>query len=184
MANVFFFTLCTLLDLAISVLFPGSFRMNDLIFVSSLGFSSMILVIRDYDLLDCCLVAFLYGLLVDLLIMNTFLLYAIIYLLIALLLHLWTKHMGDSVIESVILCIATIFVKDLLIFFYMRMSGISELSFTGWIVSYEFLSLIGNGVLVFLVVLLQRIKNDYQRIQALKVRQEEKVKWYTLRSKK
>ena len=93
MANVFFFTLCTLLDLAISVLFPGSFRMNDLIFVSSLGFSSMILVIRDYDLLDCCLVAFLYGLLVDVLIMNTFLLYAIIYLLIALLLHLWTKHM-------------------------------------------------------------------------------------------
>ena len=59
-----------------------------------------------------------------------------------------------------------------------------SLVFTGWIVSYEFLSLIGNGVLVFLVVLLQRIKNDYQRIQALKVRQEEKVKWYTLRSKK
>ena len=102
------------------------------------------------------------------------------YLLIALLLQLWSRHMGDSVLESVILCIATIFVKDLLIFFYMRMSGISELSFAGWIVSYEFLSIIGNGVLVFAVVLLQRIKNDYQRMKARKIRQEEKVRWYTL----
>lgn len=184
MANGIFFTVCTLLDLVISVLFPGSYRMNDLVFISSLGFCSLVLVIREYDLLDRCLMAFLYGLIVDLFIMNTFLLYACTYLLIALLLQLWSRHMGDSVLESVILCIATIFVKDLLIFFYMRMSGISELSFAGWIVSYEFLSIIGNGVLVFAVVFLQRIKNDYQRMKARKIRQEEKVRWYTLRSKK
>ena len=30
MANGIFFTVCTLLDLVISVLFPGSYRMNDL----------------------------------------------------------------------------------------------------------------------------------------------------------
>lgn len=184
MTNIFFFTVCTILDLAISALFPGSYRMNDLVFISSLGFCSLVLVIREYDLFDRCLVAFLYGLLVDMLVMNTFLVYAVVYLLIALVLQLWTRHMGDSVIESVILCIATIFVKDLLIFLYMRMSGISELSFIGWITSFEFLSIVGNGVLVFLVVLLQRIKNDYQRMKALKIRQEEKVKWYTLRSKK
>ena len=166
MANGIFFTVCTLLDLVISVLFPGSYRMNDLVFISSLGFCSLVLVIREYDLLDRCLMAFLYGLIVDLFIMNTFLLYACTYLLIPLLLQLWSRHMGGSVLESVILCIATIFVKDLLIFFYMRMSGISELSFAGWIVSYEFLSIIGNGVLVFAVVLLQRIKNDYQRMKA------------------
>ncbi len=184
MANGLFFTLCTLLDLGISALFPGSYRMNDLVFISSLGFCSLVLVVREYALLDRCLTAFLYGLIVDLFVMNTFLLYAPVYLFIALLLQLWTHHMGDSLLESVILCIATIFVKDLLIFFFMRMSGVSNLSFAGWIVSYEFLSIIGNGVLVFLVVLLQRIKNDYQRMKALRIRQEEKVKWYTLRSKK
>ena len=82
MANGIFFTVCTLLDLVISVLFPGSYRMNDLVFISSLGFCSLVLVIREYDLLDRCLMAFLYGLIVDLFIMNTFLLYACTYLLI------------------------------------------------------------------------------------------------------
>ena len=184
MTNWLFFGLCTLVDLAISVLFPGNFLMNDLVFLPSVGFCSLVLVIREEMLFDRCLTAFLYGLLVDLFVTDTFLLHASVYLLIALLLQLWSRHMGDSVLESVILCIATIFVKDLLIFFYMRMSGISELSFAGWIVSYEFLSIIGNGVLVFAVVLLQRIKNDYQRMKARKIRQEEKVRWYTLRSKK
>ena len=61
MANGIFFTVCTLLDLVISVLFPGSYRMNDLVFISSLGFCSLVLVIREYDLLDRCLMAFLYG---------------------------------------------------------------------------------------------------------------------------
>ena len=184
MANWLFYTLCTLLDLAISVLFPGSYLMNDLVFLPSVGFCSVVLVIREHDLLDRCLTAFLYGLLVDLFIVNTFLLHAVVYLIIALLLQLWSRHMGDSMIESVILCIATIFVKDLLIFLYMRISGVSELSFVGWIVSYEFLSIVCNGVLVFLVVLLQRVKNDYQHMKALKIRQEEKIRWYTLKSKK
>ena len=59
MANWLFFTLCTLLDLAISVLFPGSYLMNDLVFLPSVGFCSVVLVIREHDLLDRCLTAFL-----------------------------------------------------------------------------------------------------------------------------
>ncbi|MFR9254363.1 MAG: hypothetical protein ACLVJ6_01850 [Merdibacter sp.] len=46
---------------------------------------------------------------------------------------------------------------------------------------YEF-SIIGNGVLVFAVVL-RSIKNDIGWLKA-EIRQEEKVRWYTLRSKK
>ena len=39
-------------------------------------------------------------------------------------------------------------------------------------------------ILGFAVVVLVRIKNDYQRMKALRIRQEEKVRWYTLRSRK
>lgn len=184
MMNWLFFGICTLIDLGIGVLFPASYLINDLIFLPSLGFCALVLVIREFALLDRCLTAFLYGLLVDLFISDTFLLHACVYLFIALLLQLWSRHMGDSILESIILCIATIFVKDLLVFLYMGASGTTSLSFSGWIVNYEFLSIIGNGVLVFIVVLLQRIKNDYQRMKALRIRQEEKIKWYTLRSRK
>ena len=184
MTNWLFFGLCTLADIAISALFPGSFLMNDLIFLPSVGFCSLVLVIREAELLDRCLTAFLYGLLVDLFVTDTFLQHALVYLIIALLLQLWSRHMGDSMLESIILCIATIFVKDLLIFLYMRVSGVSEMQFAAWIVNYEFLSIIGNGVLVFAVVMLVRIKNDYQRMKALKIRQEEKIRWYSLRTKK
>ena len=40
MTNWLFFGLCTLVDLAISVLFPGNFLMNDLVFLPSVGFCS------------------------------------------------------------------------------------------------------------------------------------------------
>ena len=80
--------------------------------------------------------------------------------------------MGDSLLESIILWISSIFVKDLLVFLYMRGSGASEMQFAAWIVNYEILSIIGNGVLVFAVVKLVRIKNDYQRMKALLIRQD------------
>ncbi len=96
MTNWLFFGLCTLVDLAISVLFPGNFLMNDLVFLPSVGFCSLVLVIREEMLFDRCLTAFLYGLLVDLFVTDTFLLHASVYLLIALLLQLWSRHMGDS----------------------------------------------------------------------------------------
>ena len=102
MTNWLFFGLCTLVDLAISVLFPGNFLMNDLVFLPSVGFCSLVLVIREEMLFDRCLTAFLYGLLVDLFVTDTFLLHASVYLLIALLLQLWSRHMGDSMLESII----------------------------------------------------------------------------------
>ena len=52
MTNWLFFGLCTLADIAISALFPGSFLMNDLIFLPSVGFCSLVLVIREAELLD------------------------------------------------------------------------------------------------------------------------------------
>lgn len=108
MANWLFFTLCTLLDLAISVLFPGSYLMNDLVFLPSVGFCSVVLVIREHDLLDRCLTAFLYGLLVDLFIVNTFLLHAVVLSDNRFAAAVMVASYGDSMIESVILCIATI----------------------------------------------------------------------------
>ena len=58
MTNWLFFGLCTLVDLAISVLFPGNFLMNDLVFLPSVGFCSLVLVIREEMLFDRCLTAF------------------------------------------------------------------------------------------------------------------------------
>ena len=73
----------------------------------------MILTVRKFNLIDTCLFAFGCGMIYDFCFANTFLIYAIVYTLVACLLHLWSKHMTDTLIESLILAIVTIFVKDL-----------------------------------------------------------------------
>lgn len=183
MAHIIFFLLCSLADEIVSVLFPNSFLINDLLFVPNLGFCAMILTIRRFALLDKCLFAFGCGMVYDFCFAGTFLLYAFVYTLIACLLHLWTKHVTDTLIESLVLSITTIFVKDLLVYFYMCFHRITELSFMLWAERYELLTLLGNAILVMGIVFFLRMKDDYLEMKARRIRKGEKVEWFRLRSK-
>ena len=77
MAHVVLFLVCSLFDEILSVLFPNTFLVNDLLFIPNLAFCMMILTIRKFSLTDKCLFAFGCGMFYDFCFANTFLLYAI-----------------------------------------------------------------------------------------------------------
>ena len=183
MAHVVLFLVCSLFDEILSVLFPNTFLVNDLLFIPNLAFCMMILTIRKFSLTDKCLFAFGCGMFYDFCFAKTFLLYAIIYTLLACILHLWSKHLTETLIESLILSIVTIFVKDLLVYFVMSFQGISEIPFLLWAEQFELLTLLGNAVLVLGIVFLQRSKEDYLEKKANKIRRREKIQWFNLKSK-
>lgn len=183
MAHVVLFLVCSLFDEILSVLFPNTFLVNDLLFIPNLAFCMMILTIRKFSLTDKCLFAFGCGMFYDFCFANTFLLYAIIYTLLACILHLWSKHLTETLIESLILSIVTIFVKDLLIYFYMSFQRMTEMSLTLWAERYELLTLLANAILAMVIVYLIRIKDDYLEMKARRIRKGEKVEWFRLKSK-
>lgn len=91
--------------------------------------------------------------------------------------------MTDTLIESLILAIVTIFVKDLLIYFYMSFQRMTEMSLTLWAKRYELLTLLANAILAMVIVYLIKIKDDYLEMKARRIRKGEKVEWFRLKSK-
>ena len=91
--------------------------------------------------------------------------------------------MTDTLIESLILAIVTIFVKDLLIYFYMSFQRMTEMSLTLWAERYELLTLLANAILAMVIVYLIKIKDDYLEMKARRIRKGEKVEWFRLNSK-
>lgn len=183
MAHIVFVIICFLIDEALTIVFPNSYLINDLLFIPNLGFCAMVLTIRKFSLIDSCLFAFGCGMIYDFCFANTFLVYAIIFAIIACLLQLWSRHMTDTIIESLVLCIATIFVKDLLIYCYLYFQRITSMSLTLWAERYELMTLLANAILTMIIVFLKRIKDDYLEMKALRIRKGEKVEWFRLKSK-
>ena len=168
MAHIVFVIICFLIDEILTVIFPNSYLINDLLFIPNLGFCAMVLTIRKFSFLDSCLFAFGCGMIYDFCFANTF---------------LWSKHMTETLIESLVLCIVTIFVKDLLIYCYMNFQRITSMSLMLWAERYELMTLLANAILVMVIVFLIRIKDDYLEMKALRIRKGEKVEWFRLKSK-
>ena len=183
LTHAVFVFICFILDEILMVLFPGSYLLNDLLFIANLGFCAMILTIRKFDFLDSVLFAVLWGMYYDFFCANTFLAYAIVYGIVACLLRLWSKHMTETLIESLVLCIVTIFAKDLLVYFYMYFQRVTALTFLEWAERFELLTLLANAILVMIIVFLMRIKDDYLFMKEKRIRRSEKVEWFRLKSK-
>lgn len=183
MAHILLVLMAFGIDEIITVCFPNSFLVNELLFIPNLGFCAMILTLRKFDFLDSCLFAFVFGMFYDFLFANTFLTYAIIFTIVGILLQLWSKHMTDSLIESLILCIVTIFVKDMMIYLLMSFQKTTNITLINWMEKYELLTLLTNAILSMFIYFLLRIKDDYLKMKALRIRKGERVEWFRLKSR-
>ncbi len=182
--HILFVLACFFIDGILMVLFPNDATMTNLMFISNLGFCALVLTMRKFSLIDGCLFAACFGMFYDHFFANTFLIYAIAYFCAAFVVHFWSKHMTDTVLESLILCISTIFVKDCVVYFCMFFNQMSGLSIQTWFVKVEFLTILANAILVLILISLLRLKEDYLEMKERQVRKEEKVEWFRLRSKR
>lgn len=182
--HVLFVIVCFLIDGILMTLFPNNAIGTELMFISNLGFCAMVLTIRKFDFINSSLFAICMGMFYDHFFANAFLAYAVAYFLIACVIQLWSKHMMDTVLESIILCISTIFVKDCVIYFFMFFNRMTVISLQTWFVNYEFLTILANAILVLILISLIRLKDDYLEMKERQIRKEEKVQWFRLKSKR
>ncbi|MEG0092950.1 MAG: rod shape-determining protein MreD [Erysipelotrichaceae bacterium] len=174
---------CFLIDGVLTVLFPSNYLLNQTIFIPCLGFSAMVLTIRKFNFVNACLFACCFGMFYDFFYARTFMLYMIIFTLVAMIVYFWSKHMMDTMIELLVLSISTIFVKELMVYWVMSLQHHTLMTLSEWFVNREFITLIGNGVLVIIVVFLGRIKDDYLQLKDSRIRKEERLEWVKLLSK-
>lgn len=170
-------------DSIVMQLFPNSYLVDGLMFFSQLGFCAFILTIRKFSLLDSLLFSFLCGFCFDFAFANTFMLHAWIYTILALIIRIWSKHMDESMIESIVLAIVTIFVKDVMVYVCMSLRYDRIFDFFLWVQRYELQTILGSIIGMFFVYYFYHIKEDYIERKAQALRKGEKVEWFRLQSK-
>lgn len=168
---------CFLLDGVISVIFPVKFGVSGLYFISCIGFSAMVLTIRHLDFRDSMILSILFGMFYDFFYANTMFLYAILFALMCLLIRIWIKQINISIIENVLLCISTIFVRELVVYLLMIASNHTTMSFNTWILNRMFLTLVVNGILVLALVFVSYIVEDHLQRREIRIRKEERLPW-------
>lgn len=181
--SVLFILGCFLGDVVLSALFPASFLPTDMIFVHGLGLSSLVLTKRHMDPIDSHLLFLLFGLLYDFYAGEGMGFYMIVFGILSFIVAQWQKHMMDSIFESALLCIATIFVKELLVYFFMYLMHHTSMTLIDLFVNRIFLTIIVNGILVFLIIFASRMIDDLILMREKQIRKEEHVSWWKLKSK-
>lgn len=182
-AHVIFVLICYLIDGILMIFFPSSFLLNSTMFIPCLGLSAMILTVRKFERIDACLFACCFGMFYDFFYAHEFLTYALIYTFIAFVVQIWSRHMMDTVVELLVLCISTIFVKEAVVYFLMILESRTNMDIMSWFVNREFMTLVGNALLVGIVIFLIRIKDDFLQIRESRIRKEEKIEWTKLLSR-
>lgn len=183
-AHIFYVFTCFLIDGILAALFPSSYMFEQMMFIPCLGFSAMVLTIRKMELIDACLFACCFGMFYDFFYAQTFAVNAVIFALIALVVHTWSRHMTETIVELIILCISTIFVKELMVYIVMNLQSVTDLSLQVWFINREFLTIVFNVGLTLIVIFLSRIKDDYLEIRDRRIRKEEHIQWRKLSSKR
>lgn len=178
--HILFIASCFIGDLILAALFPVSFEPMAFVFIPCLGFSALVLSSKHMNNLDSFLLFIFFGLLVDYFLTDTFLVYTIVFGMNALIVNQWQKHLMDSLIESVLLVIATIFVKEFLVYLFMSITSMTQMALMDWVLRRLALTLFINGCFVFVIVFAMRFAEDVASAHERKIRKEESISWLKL----
>ena len=169
--------LCFLLDSALNALFPAQIGTEHLYFVSCAGFCAVILNVRKMDLVDSLIMAAFAGMFYDFFYANTPFLYLVVFVLVTLLARLWIRVINQSTIENILLCIASILVREALVYAYMIFFKQASMAFSAWLSSRIFLTLTVNMGIVVLLLLFSYAMENRIRQKEVRIRKEEHLHW-------
>ena len=175
--NYIFVFLGFLVDSALNAVFPAEFAFESMYFVPCVGFCAMVLTSKKMNEVDGIIMHLLFGIGYDFFYGNTVFFYTILFLLLYGSVYIWGKLVNESVIESLVLCISTIFTKEFMVYLYMIISGSTSVSFHVFLTNRLFLTIVVNAVFVFVMILLAYIKDDLQKQKEVRIRREERLPW-------
>lgn len=175
------FSFC--LDILISNVLPHSFMPTAITMTSCIGLSALVLTQRKMNPVDSLLVSIIFGLLYDYYAAHSFLVCTIAFAVVNLLVSQWQKHITESLLESSMLVFVTIFVKEFLVYFMMTLLSETSLTFSDWLFTRAFLTLLFNGIIVVLIVGMSRMIEDMMFMREKRIRKEEEISWWKISSK-
>ncbi len=162
-------------DGILAAIFPINFMNNSMYFVPCFGFCAIVMAIRRMSLTDGMIMAILMGMFYDFVYADAYLFYAVIFALLCLVVKTWTKHLGYSLPETIVICTAAIFMKELIVFIYLKTAGLTQIDVGNWLGNRIFLTIIVNAILVCALYLINSLKERIVINREVRQRREEKI---------
>lgn len=180
---VFFLILLALLDEIFSMVFPVDFTYSSLSFVSHLCFCGCMLVVAKEKTLNRVLYACLCGLCVGLFFTSNELIKMVLYGLFGLIIGFF-----DSIMEKDHwVCFGVVFISmfcmDLCMFFGAKLTGYLTMSFLKWFIHVEALTLIFNGLAIFVLLYIITVFGRWATIKDVRFKRMEKLKFQNIKRK-
>jgi len=176
-----FVLFCFLIDGAIEAVFPVSFTMNSMYFISCFGVCGLVLTIRKMEFVDAMLLSIFSGMFYDFFYTDSFLVYTLIFSLVCVIVKAWTKHLGETLVESIIICISSLFAMQLLTYIFMLLSAQTNASFQLWITNRMFLTIVVNTLFVVILYFFANLRDTQIKKKEVRVRKEERLFIYKSR---
>jgi len=177
-----FFAICFLTDTLLGILFPVDTSFLTLVFIPQMTLAGLILSVNDMNLTNHLLLAMGLGLWIDFTRYGFEFVTTFAFLLTVLVVHIWSKHMSESIYERVILVVIGIFVNEWILYFFLTLTGTIRLDMVEWLSRREFLTILGNVPLIVACIYLNDFKEDQLSKQDRVKRAKEKVHWMNVNS--
>ena len=177
MNDLVFLALCFLLDFVVEVLFSSDPAMVGFIAVPCCAFFGMLLLVRGKSWVNGIYWAFLVGCCSDFFAMNRSLDLALLFILSALIMRGWEKHLSSSLFEQMILLLSTLFIKEALLYLCWLAGGSFQMSLMTWLLHRCIPTILLNLVLVVVVLKIMDCKQEADARKERNKRREESLFW-------
>lgn len=142
MYNFLFVAIGFLFDLIVQAIFPVDFAYQTIFFVPCFSFISLLLVTRRMTLYSSVLFAVILGLFQDIVSGQAIFVYPLIYVICVLIYAYWSKNLSETIFEMMLLILVMIFVKEILVYGYHLMMGLTEMFIMTFLIKRCFLSVV------------------------------------------
>ena len=178
-----FLLILAMLDQINASLFSVDFTYSSLSFVSHLCFCGCMLVVSHEKSLNRLLYASLCGLCVGMFFTSNWFIKMILFGFFGWVIGLFKNAMEQDHWVLFALVFLMMFINDLVCFFGAKLFGYLTMSFVKWFIHVEALTLIFNGVAIFVLIYIITVFNRYATIKDIRYKRMEKLHMQNIRRK-
>lgn len=172
------------LDVFMQSVFSVDPSMQSATIIFHFTLSALLLVIRKSDRFNACLLSFFTGCMIGYRAIGSFWEMGLIFLVTALILKLWFNNINESFAEFVVILISAVFMKEIMLFAFMRIEKITVISFGRWLLLRCIPTLLGNILPVSLMIYLDDAKDTYMQTKEAMRRRDESLFFKTVKIRK
>ena len=167
MSNIIYIIIAFLLDNFINLISFNNFSYQNFVFVPSFVFVASLILFSEDDFYYGLFKIFIIGIISDVIFLNPIFAYTISYIIAFVLLKLWQKNLGRSMLETIILFTILVFIKEISIYSMYTITNYISMPFESFMINRCIITVILNIFTIIILFFLLEVKINHDNRKAI-----------------